>query len=161
MRELTSDVRRAYAIFGLQPDVGLRQVRRRYRALVKRWHPDRYTTDIVGQKDASERMRQINVAYVTLVRFLQPDNKRLQFESSLTSKMSSADSLTQEEIDGMVHAIGFEGPMDRFLCGVDTARGILWLVFVVGVVIRLVMLLVSGDFHGILPPPTFQNSGTF
>ena len=95
-------------------------------------------------------MRQINVAYVTLVRFLQPDNKRLQFESSLTSKMSSADSLTQEEIDGMVHAIGFEGPMDRFLCGVDTARGILWLVFVVGVVIRLVMLLVSGDFHGIL-----------
>ncbi len=75
-----------YAIFGLQSDVGLRQVRRRYRALVKRWHPDRYTTDIVGQKDASERMRQINVAYVTLVRFLQPDNKRLELESSLTSK---------------------------------------------------------------------------
>ncbi|HXV60643.1 MAG TPA: DnaJ domain-containing protein, partial [Vicinamibacteria bacterium] len=58
---------RAYAILELTPGASLQQVRKQYRSLAKRWHPDRYFGDPVGQREAAARMQQLNVAYRRLV----------------------------------------------------------------------------------------------
>ncbi len=55
----TYKLRRAYAVLGLKPGTPVGQVRRRYKALVKRWHPDRYATDPAGQAEAENRMREV------------------------------------------------------------------------------------------------------
>jgi DnaJ-domain-containing protein 1 len=60
-------VRRACAALGLPHDSSYATVRRRYRALVKTWHPDRFAADTQGQAEANLRMRVINDAYTTLM----------------------------------------------------------------------------------------------
>jgi hypothetical protein len=47
-----------YAVLGLQPGASPDEVARAYRALAKRWHPDRG-----GGADAERRMAEINGAY--------------------------------------------------------------------------------------------------
>src|SRR5262249_33309426 len=54
---------RAYAILGLSPDCSFREASRRYRRLVRQWHPDQYRADPQGQAEAELRMRQINGAF--------------------------------------------------------------------------------------------------
>ena len=58
-----SDLRHAYAVLGLTSPVTEARLKRRYKALVKRWHPDRYQADPIGEAEATERLRQINIAY--------------------------------------------------------------------------------------------------
>ena len=80
----------------------------------------------------------------------------------------SSERLTQEEIDDMVRAIGYEGPMDFFLkaigYGVGTIsviRGVLlFLVVFVGAV-RFVILVLRGDFSGILANTDFSKFWDF
>jgi hypothetical protein len=59
-------VTRAYAIIGLRPGTSGRVLKSHYKRLVKKWHPDRWTGDPVGQAEAAQRMRQINEAYALL-----------------------------------------------------------------------------------------------
>ena len=58
-----SDLAHAYAVLGLAPPVTEDDLKSRYKALVKRWHPDRFQSDPVGQAEAAERLRDINLAY--------------------------------------------------------------------------------------------------
>ncbi|PAW89144.1 MAG: hypothetical protein B9S33_03840 [Pedosphaera sp. Tous-C6FEB] len=52
---------------GLAPGASTAHIKRAYLALVKRWHPDRFTHDPEQQKLAEEKLRTINVAYEALV----------------------------------------------------------------------------------------------
>jgi hypothetical protein len=54
---------RAYAILGVRSGASAAEIRKRYRALVKVWHPDRFAADPQGQVEAAARMRVINEAY--------------------------------------------------------------------------------------------------
>lgn len=57
-----SEIDRYYAILGLAPGASLENIKQAYRALVKRWHPDRFAEP--GAKDqAEERFREITEAY--------------------------------------------------------------------------------------------------
>jgi hypothetical protein len=58
-----SDLRHAYAVLELSPPFTEARLKRRYKTLVKRWHPDQYQADPIGQAEATERLRQINIAY--------------------------------------------------------------------------------------------------
>lgn len=58
-----SNLRHAYAALDLSPPVTEARLKRRYKALVRRWHPDRYQSDPIGQAEATERLRNINLAY--------------------------------------------------------------------------------------------------
>lgn len=58
---------RAYAILGVRPGAPAPEIKKRYRALVKVWHPDRFAADPQGQAEAAARMRAINEAYETLL----------------------------------------------------------------------------------------------
>jgi hypothetical protein len=61
------DLRHAWALLGLRPGSSVDDVRRRYRALAKRWHPDRYANDPQGQADAAIQMRLLNSAHERLL----------------------------------------------------------------------------------------------
>jgi hypothetical protein len=64
---MTNALRKAYAALGLEPDASAGMLREQYLLLVKRWHPDRHSTDPVNQANATERMREINEAYQLIV----------------------------------------------------------------------------------------------
>jgi DnaJ-class molecular chaperone len=53
---------RALAILDLRPPVNLEEVKARYKALVKKLHPDANG----GDKSAEERLKVVNQAYSTL-----------------------------------------------------------------------------------------------
>lgn len=159
MQRAVDDVRRSYAVLGLRPGAQLGQVRRRYKALVKKWHPDRYAADPVGQAEAANRMREINVAYDLLMQRLGPTEVPHHFETRRSSRIPERDRLSREEIESIVRAIGSQGPVDTFLESVGwvggTIRGVFAAVFVVACVARVAMLFFEGDFIGLLKDPGF------
>ena len=57
---------RAFAVMGLEPPLTLEQLKRRYKELVKKHHPDANG----GDRGAEERLKSINEAYTTLRRLL-------------------------------------------------------------------------------------------
>jgi DnaJ-domain-containing protein 1 len=57
---------KAFSIMGLEPPLSLDQLKRRYKELVKKHHPDANG----GDRAAEERLKSINEAYTTLRRFL-------------------------------------------------------------------------------------------
>ena len=100
-------VRRSYAVLGLRAGAPLAEVRRRYRFLAQRWHPDRHTADPRNLADANGEMRRINDAYHTIV------------ERHATERGGSAPEperrLSPDDIDRLVTAIGSTGPVDWVL----------------------------------------------
>jgi hypothetical protein len=97
-----SDLRRAYAILELSPPVDERVVRRQYRKLTKRWHPDRYATDPVGQTEATQRMREINEAYRVVVTTLKASART---EEVPTTPGEWVPGLSRATIDGVIASI--------------------------------------------------------
>jgi hypothetical protein len=63
---------RAFAQLGLSPGASPAQVRAQYKALVRRWHPDRFLSDPRGQAEAADRMREINAAYELILKGWPP-----------------------------------------------------------------------------------------
>jgi hypothetical protein len=63
----TRETREAcYKTLGLTPQATFDEVKRAYRTLVKRWHPDRYAAEAAYQAQALERFSAITSAYATL-----------------------------------------------------------------------------------------------
>ncbi len=53
-----------YHLLGLEPGASVREVKRAYRDLVKRWHPDRFAQSSIEERSqAEERFKAIQVAY--------------------------------------------------------------------------------------------------
>jgi len=59
----TQEVQLAFATLGLPSAATHDEVKARFRALVREWHPDRLTNTAQKAAEASSRMSQINVAY--------------------------------------------------------------------------------------------------
>lgn len=98
------EVRRAYALLELTPPVTEPHLRKHYRELVRRWHPDRYASDPTGQAEAAQRMREINEAYRLVVAQLgaRPDPEP---ETVAAVPAPVASSLPRKDIDGIVASI--------------------------------------------------------
>ena len=97
--------RRAFAVLEIAPDAGPAEIRRAYRRLVRRWHPDRFANDPQGRAEATERLRVINRAYEVVSNgTLPPPVARFGW--------------TREAIEGTIRAIGEESAfqaLGRFL----------------------------------------------
>jgi tetratricopeptide (TPR) repeat protein len=65
MSDVPIDTNKAYEILGLKPGVSLGEIRKAYRGLVKKWHPDCFT-DEVEKQAAEEITKKINTAYKVL-----------------------------------------------------------------------------------------------
>lgn len=65
------DIQRAFHIFDLDPNSSAAVVRRRYRDLAAVWHPDLHAGNSRLQKLASDKMKEINLAYETICLHLE------------------------------------------------------------------------------------------
>lgn len=151
---MTDEVARAYAILGLEPGASQAEIRRRYRYLARRWHPDRFATDTRNQAEAAETMSRINAAYA---RVAGRTAVFLRNKSETTSEPPSPARLSRDQIDQLVEAIGSEGPLD-YLLGVggwvgSAFYGLLAVLFGTACVVRLAVLLWQEDLSGALGEP--------
>lgn len=53
----------AYRLFGLERTACPETIKRRYRALVKTWHPDRWAADERREREATAKVQAINAAF--------------------------------------------------------------------------------------------------
>lgn len=112
----------SYAILGLRRGCTSAELKRTYRQLVKRWHPDRYAGDPTGQAEASSRLREINVAFRLVAQELTGVVGRAYrpAEAEPPARPGEPDRepgrpLTRSEIDAIVGALGSEGPIHVLL----------------------------------------------
>jgi len=121
-------IRRSYAVLGLRAGAPLAEVRRRYRFLAQRWHPDRHAADSRNQAVANVEMRRINDAYQAIV-------ERLATAKAPKGQVSQVERrLSADDIDRLASAIGSQGPVDWVL------ESLSW----VGSAYEAVLLLVGG-----------------
>jgi hypothetical protein len=114
-------LRNAYATLELSPGASAREVRRQFKKLVRRWHPDRFAEDPVGQAEAAGRMSAINAAY----RLIQgaraaptappgPPAHAPTVEASEPREPVTR-PLGRGAIDGIVRSMGTASPVDTIL----------------------------------------------
>jgi hypothetical protein len=153
MNERADDVRRAYAVFGLPAGAHPRQIRRRYKALARQWHPDRHAREARNQAEAAARMREINTAYRCLADHLAGKAGGVTppataFLEGAPGGASTGRPLSRQELDRLVQAIGSEGPIDWLLDVLGRVGGALQrtlvAVFVMACVLRVAILVSSG-----------------
>ena len=65
------DVDRCLALLELDHCSSVEEARRAYRDLVRVWHPDRFSGDPRLRDRAEEKVKQLNLAYETLVLHLE------------------------------------------------------------------------------------------
>lgn len=63
-------VRQWYARLELEPGASVTEVRRAYRGLMRKYHPDRFTADPETERAATELAQELTVAYNGLLRHL-------------------------------------------------------------------------------------------
>ncbi len=98
-----SDLRHAYAVLELWPPVTEGRLKSQYKALAKRWHPDLYQADPVGQAEADERLRNINIAYELVVTSLESaETSQAVPPANLTDRPFS---LSHDQVDAIVDSI--------------------------------------------------------
>jgi hypothetical protein len=102
------DLRHAYAVLELSPPVSVARLKGQYKTLAKRWHPDRYQADPAGQAEATERLRNINIAYELVAASLEPAPLDSNEPSQVVPYVDPPDrpfSLSRERIDAIVDSI--------------------------------------------------------
>lgn len=85
-----------YEILGVNRDATLQEIKKAYKKLAKKWHPDLNRDNL---KVAEEKMKEINVAYSTLSdEVARIDyNKKLDGESKKTSSQSRTSAKTETQ----------------------------------------------------------------
>jgi hypothetical protein len=153
---VTDPIRRAYAVLGLEPGASERQVRKSYRVLVKKWHPDRHASDPQGQAEAAQRMREINKAYDTILEHTVlklPIPPRPHADGPAPGSPAGTGRLSREQIEAMVQAIGTESPLEIAFGTLDAWRGrlggCLGVLYVIAAAISLGVAFHRGGFWGL------------
>ena len=99
----------AFATLGVRHDASPVVVKRRYRQLVKKWHPDQFAADPQGVTEATLMLKAINRAYATILRHRSPDAHARETVANPASPVRPGRSfdarLTQSQIDDIVAAI--------------------------------------------------------
>src|SRR5579859_5193828 len=74
-----------YETLGIPRTAKPEQIKRSYRQLVKRFHPDLFPAGSEAQSEAGERLRQVNAAYA----ILSNAQKRATYDAKLAKRRSS------------------------------------------------------------------------
>lgn len=84
--------REGFDILSIPRSASIEEAKRSYKALVKRWHPDKFEHDPGKQKIAQEKLKEINIAYREVVKALQPPSDRTATVSTSVSGETKAES---------------------------------------------------------------------
>jgi hypothetical protein len=136
MNTRADEVRRAYAVLGLRPGAPAGQVRRRYKALARQWHPDRHSGEARNEAEAASRMKAINAACRCLADHLGSQGRRPAADAVCLQgsprEAAPGGTLSHQELDRLVQAIGSDGPIDWLLDGLGSLGGAL-----LGLIVKL------------------------
>jgi TPR repeat protein len=58
-----NEILRCFRVLGVQPGAHGKVVKKAYRDLVKKWHPDQFGDDPTRRNEAEEKLREINIAF--------------------------------------------------------------------------------------------------
>jgi DnaJ domain len=138
---------RAYALLDLPPGASPDVVRKQYKALVRRWHPDRFAGDPQGQAEASLRMRAINDAYRLILQRAAPAPPPASPPHAPPRARGQA--LSREEIERIVQALGTDGPVDLLLASLRVVGRAVWIpltgLCVALLALRAALALIGGE----------------
>jgi curved DNA-binding protein CbpA len=113
--ERSNPIAKAYATVECAPGCTRRELKRQYKRLVRRWHPDQYSDDSIGQIEAAQRMREINRAYdliqESLDRYHVPTRAAVSSRNTSDQDKRQGRRLSQAEIDAIAQAIGTVNPI--------------------------------------------------
>jgi hypothetical protein len=104
---------RAHATLGLRRGCTQAELKRTYRDLVRRWHPDRHAGDPAGQAEATVKLREINGAFRMVARSLSGAPPAP--EQPAAERPEPDRPLTRSEIDALVEALQAPSPVDIVL----------------------------------------------
>ena len=153
---MSDPIARAYAQLGIPPGTSPARLRKQYRALVRKWHPDRFASDPQGQAEAADRMREINAAYQLILEGGASPSSSAVDPSSPHTHVSQG-PLTRDEIERMIEAVGTDGPVDTVLDALHSVGSGVWTVLaavaVVVASVRLVVALYHRDWVAIRGEP--------
>ncbi|NEN93063.1 MAG: J domain-containing protein [Okeania sp. SIO3H1] len=130
-----------YSLLGLHPQASNQEIRRAYRELSKRYHPD--TTDM-PEAIAKAKFQQINEAYATLVN----SEKRLEYDQKI--RRLYIDDLSQRVNFYHRNSSSYLDPQDRPL-----SAGELFALLIIGVTL-ICCLLIAITIGLIRPELTIQ-----
>jgi preprotein translocase subunit Sec63 len=90
-------IAKAYLVLGLQPGVSPLAARRRYRELVKQWHPDRHPAGSTSHAEATRRTQEINESY----RLIKDAaiHREVPLRRSTASAQASSPTVVNLEVD--------------------------------------------------------------
>lgn len=125
-----------YSLLGLHPQASNQEIRKAYRELSKRYHPD--TTDM-PEAIAKAKFQQINEAYTTLVNL----EKRLEYDQKIMRLY--LDNLSQRANFNDRNSSSYLDPQDRPL-----SAGELFALLIIG--ITLVCCLLIAITIGLMRP---------
>jgi len=74
-----TDTRECYRLLGLKPGASLPEVKKAYRRLVRKWHPDQFAQDPRRRAYADAMLKEVNVAYRHLASFLSFHQRPFEF----------------------------------------------------------------------------------
>ena len=77
MRRYVKSVDDYCRVLGVDSRATSRELKKAYRGLVKKWHPDQFLHDPRRLKDAKEKLQEINEAYHALQRLLLDPKKHM------------------------------------------------------------------------------------
>lgn len=121
---------RACAELGVTPSASLREAKRAYKKLVRRWHPDRFANDLQAQAEATLRLQRITAAYQVIAHALGPGaavDSVLRGDDGAT-RHDPGERLPREEVERLIRSLGNEGPLDALF-----NKPLWWLPLVFGV----------------------------
>ena len=112
-----TNIARAAAILDVEPGASQDEVKSAYRALVRRWHPDRFHGDDAIEREAAGQMARVNWAYEILCERVQ-DTDSLELTEDVAPfvvppREAPPFRLTRGQIDDVVRAINEQRSFGR------------------------------------------------
>ncbi len=149
---MTNELRRAYAVLGLAPGAFPWTVKRQYRTLVKKWHPDRFTNDPAAQVVAAQRMSEINGAYRTIKQAALDRVRPLRRTTPVTRPSPRPSAGVRSGTRGYSD---LEDSFESVFWYLGALRNVIAGVFAFGCALALVVALMEGDLLTLKSNPKF------
>lgn len=142
-----------YALLGLKPGAGWRELRSAYRKQVRAWHPDRFEGDAEARGRAEERTKAINHAYRELTLYYR-EHAALPLTRGNSESPRSADPAPAPSPDPSDVDSGFTPPPSWHV--VPSVRYGAALLGAITVILLLLKILSPRNE----PPPTLSTAAT-